>query len=340
MSIKVYLHYEITSKPNKTLKLSIPKKWLTTKLVIDVIELFTTSYNEINITNILNKNELYLNDLNNEKIYSDSIIKDVLNDRYDYYIQHGVYLQNPNQLNSGTNDNSSSNSNSNSENMTGTIGSNSSNNNTLRCRNYGCNQFYNENDNTDTSCRHHIAPPIFHDCIKGWSCCKERKAYDWDEFQKIEGCTLGFHSTIDPKVKFAASPTVSAANAAEEKNPTPVAAPPVLKSIDDYNQQNPDAVSAASSALKSLTAPKKSTRNSDGVTAKCQNKGCQKVFHLSDNSANACTFHSGQPIFHDAIKFWSCCPNKKCYDFESFLEVPGCSVGFHDDGVIDTTTGV
>jgi hypothetical protein len=44
---------------------------------------------------------------------------------------------------------------------------------------------------------------------------------------------------------------------------------------------------------------------------------------------------TGNPVFHDAIKLWSCCPDKKCYDFETFLAVPGCATGFHDDGVID-----
>lgn len=43
----------------------------------------------------------------------------------------------------------------------------------------------------------------------------------------------------------------------------------------------------------------------------------------------------GNAVFHDAVKFWSCCADKKCYDFESFLAVPGCATGFHDDGVID-----
>jgi hypothetical protein len=315
MSIKVYLHYELAGVPHKTSKLSVPKKWVTDKSVTDVIELFTDSYNKTNPNDAIEKDEVHLVDSNEDKIFSDDIIGIALQDRFDYHIKHGKHLRRA---------------------LASTLETTSST--ALRCRNYGCNQHYEEHENNDTACRHHVAPPIFHDCIKAWSCCKERKAYDWEEFQQIEGCTLGPHSTIDPKLLFASSPTVAAAVVAEEKNPGSVA--PVIKSIADFNQQNPEAASAANSAIKTLSAPRKSSRLEDGLTAKCQNKGCQRVFSLSENAINACVYHGGQPVFHDAIKYWSCCPQKKCYDFESFLEVPGCCTGYHDDGVIDTLTGV
>ena len=43
-------------------------------------------------------------------------------------------------------------------------------------------------------------------------------------------------------------------------------------------------------------------------------------------------YHKGSPVFHDGEKYWSCCPQKKCIDFESFMKVPGCVTGKHDDG--------
>jgi hypothetical protein len=208
-----------------------------------------------------------------------------------------------------------------------------SNSDQLRCKNYGCGKFYSESENTDTSCRHHVSPPFFHDLIKGWSCCKDRKAYDWDEFQLIEGCAVGRHSNVEQKQLFSQSPTVAAAEAASQNSSDSAPPPPVLKSIADYNTQNPDAATAAGSALKSVTV-RKSTRREDG-TAKCQNKGCQKDFIVAENTATSCTYHCGQAIFHDAAKFWSCCPNSKRYDFDEFMLVPGCTTGYHDDGVID-----
>jgi hypothetical protein len=253
-----------------------------------------------------------------EQIYSDAIVGTVLLDRYDYYIKEGVYVK---------------------PTVTAKAASSTDTEESvfkLRCKNFGCNQFYNEEDNSDTACKHHVAPPIFHDRIKGWSCCKDIKAYDWEEFQAIEGCSVGRHSTVANGQKiFADSPTVTACNEAEARNPgkQDTAPAPVLKSIDDYNKQNPEASTAASAAVKTMTT-RKSSRRDDG-TAKCQNKGCQKVFTVADNHAQACTYHNGQPIFHDAVKFWSCCPKKQCYDFDEFMAVPGCTQGYHDDGEID-----
>jgi len=46
---------------------------------------------------------------------------------------------------------------------------------------------------SDTACRFHTAPPIFHDTRKGWSCC-EKRVYDWDEFEQLEGELGSSHS--------------------------------------------------------------------------------------------------------------------------------------------------
>lgn len=50
----------------------------------------------------------------------------------------------------------------------------------------------------------------------------------------------------------------------------------------------------------------------------CQNKGCGKYF--DQDSEDDCFFHPGGPVFHDALKGWSCCP-KRVTDFEAFLKV-------------------
>ena len=51
----------------------------------------------------------------------------------------------------------------------------------LRCKNYGCQCEYDEAENSDTACRHHVAQPIFHDTRKWWSCCEGVKVYSIDE---------------------------------------------------------------------------------------------------------------------------------------------------------------
>ena len=42
----------------------------------------------------------------------------------------------------------------------------------LRCKNFGCQCEYDEADNKEGACRHHVEPPVFHDTRKWWSCCE------------------------------------------------------------------------------------------------------------------------------------------------------------------------
>jgi len=310
MSVKVYIHYEVDGAPEKTSKLSVPKSWVTSKTVADVINLFAEAYNKTNPNHAIIVDDVHLETSEAMRIYSDDKIDGSLVDRFDYFIRPGKYVR---QLAQTANANAGK----------------------LRCRNYGCNQFYSEESNAENSCCHHSGPPIFHDLVKYWSCCPDRKAYDWDDFQKLSGCCSSKHSTVDPKValgvhtlrEYTETPS---SDAGEVKT--------VLKSISDYNTQNPNAASATSSAVKLTTQERKSTRREDG-TAQCRNKGCNKVFPIVENNPTACSYHKGQPIFHDAIKYWTCCSDRKCYDFESFMAVPGCMSGYHDDGVINLETG-
>jgi hypothetical protein len=64
---------------------------------------------------------------------------------------------------------------------------------------------------------------------------------------------------------------------------------------------------------------------------KCYNKGCKTgEFCKENNTANSCQFHSGVPIFHEGLKGWSCCKKRTC-DFTDFLNIPGCTFGFHNN---------
>lgn len=301
-SLKVYIHLELEGFPEQTSKIQIPKSWLG-KDVKDIINLFLPAYVKKNPDHVLELDHVHLATNDGTKIYSNAKVSDVLEDRGDYYIKKGTHVKEA------------------VETIFGNLSVDGKP--MLRCKNYGCNQYFSEAENHDEACVHHTAPPIFHDTMKCWSCCKDRKAYDFESFQLIAGCTVGRHSTEVKKVSIAPSPN----------SPAEGAPAPVLKSIADFNTANPTAASAATSAVQTITA-RKSTRNADG-TARCQRKGCQKVFNVDENMGNCCVYHKGQPIFHDAVKFWSCCPEKKCYDFDEFLAVPGCATGLHDDGVVE-----
>lgn len=306
MALKLYIHWEAAGYPEKTSKIQIPKSWLQ-KPVKEVIGLFAMPYNNHNKETPIEVDDVHFETTEGVKIYSNDLVGEVLEDKFDYHLKLGAHVKAEVAA-------------------VATVEANQ-----IRCKNYGCNQFYTEESNHDEACQHHTGPPIFHDTMKCWSCCKDqKKAFDFESFQLIAGCAKGRHSNAVQKVAIAASP-----NAPTNENGVPVPPPVQLKSIADFNTKNPEAASAASSAAKIVSGVRKSSRNADGITAKCQRKGCQKDFNVSDNSSTACTYHAGNPVFHDAIKLWSCCPDKKCYDFDEFMAVAGCSVGFHDDGVIE-----
>ena len=61
----------------------------------------------------------------------------------------------------------------------------------------------------------------------------------------------------------------------------------------------------------------------------CYNKGCSKQFDPKSNHSTACTFHPGEPYFHDAYKEWTCC-KKRSVDFTEFLNFKGCKTSFHN----------
>merc|ERR1712107_831194 len=72
----------------------------------------------------------------------------------------------------------------------------------VRCKRFGCDKMFDPTRVEETVCVYHKSPPIFHETAKYWSCCVDKKAYDFDEFMAIPGCCRGHCSTEDPKKKF------------------------------------------------------------------------------------------------------------------------------------------
>lgn len=297
--MKVFVHFEDTDDESlkKTLKLTLPDSWNSSELSRVAI-LFTDSYNLKFPSNQLSASNLHFQDNSGSKFYSNDKIGRCFEDRNDYYLFRGEYV---------------------GETVTPTPSIIPK----LRCTNGGCNKDYTEEENSAESCCYHAGIATFHDCKKSWSCCPDRKAYDWDDFMKIVGCQIGPHCNEKKKPLFAPSPTVQAAQKSINSSS--------VRSISDFNSNNPNSVSSISSALKmrqdsSLVC----TRRPDG-TAKCVNKGCGLDFVVSENSSSSCHYHAGDAVFHDTLKYWSCCQEQKCYDFEDFLQVPGCVTGAHED---------
>jgi len=63
------------------------------------------------------------------------------------------------------------------------------------------------------------------------------------------------------------------------------------------------------------------------VGTSCKNGGCKQTYG-PENAETSCTHHPGYPVFHEGLKFWSCC-QRRTTDFNSFLEQEGCVVGKH-----------
>lgn len=60
----------------------------------------------------------------------------------------------------------------------------------------------------------------------------------------------------------------------------------------------------------------------------CKNGGCNCSYESPTTNDTICVHHPGVPIFHEGMKYWSCC-NKKTADFSSFLNQKGCTEGSH-----------
>ncbi|KAG6959962.1 hypothetical protein JG688_00009847 [Phytophthora aleatoria] len=307
---KVYMHYDEGSEAQTlTLKMTLPSKWA--GHTVDYLkEFFVEHYNNKKPDNVLDATQVHLEKKNNAVLFGDELLHTVVQKYDDLFLKAGASTLKPVRVQKSA-------------------AAVASDKKYLQCKNHGCQKKFLEEENNDQACRHHSLPPLFHDMKKGWQCCSSKMVYDWDDFEKIEPCIIGRHSEVGPNEQFAASPTVAAAESAAA-NSTGAAAPPAapLKSIEDYNQKNPNAVTAVSAAKDSQTVtPPKRT---DGK-ANCVNYGCQQEYVVAENTETSCKHHAGAPVFHDASKYWSCCPKDVKYDFDSFLKVPGCVVSAHTD---------
>ncbi|EGR34877.1 integrin beta-1-binding protein, putative [Ichthyophthirius multifiliis] len=205
-----------------------------------------------------------------------------------------------------------------------------------KCKRGGCNKKYTEQENLPNSCRFHPGKPIFHDTKKGWTCCN-KIVYDWDEFQNIETCAEGMHTDVDSNQQtvgqdqFYKSSTVANAQKALDKEEKKI----VIQKISDFNKQEDNKQkNNQQQTQQQQTQQQENEKKKKFITKngnyKCTNKSCQKEYKEEDNIENACNYHSGEPVFHDLKKYWTCCQNKICYDWDEFMKVQPCTYGKHN----------
>uniref|UniRef100_G3W7R8 Cysteine and histidine-rich domain-containing protein 1 n=1 Tax=Sarcophilus harrisii TaxID=9305 RepID=G3W7R8_SARHA len=180
---------------------------------------------------------------------------------------------------------------------------------------------------------------------RGWSCCK-RRTTDFSDFLSIVGCTKGKHNDekppepVKPEVK-----TTSEKKELSELKPKfqehIIQAPKPVEAIKRPSPDEPMTnleLKIAASLKQALDKLKLSSENevdkkdedSDEIKigTSCKNGGCVKTYQGPQSIEEVCIFHSGVPIFHEGMKYWSCC-RRKTSDFNTFLAQEGCTTGKH-----------
>uniref|UniRef100_A0A667XBR5 Cysteine and histidine-rich domain-containing protein 1 n=1 Tax=Myripristis murdjan TaxID=586833 RepID=A0A667XBR5_9TELE len=185
---------------------------------------------------------------------------------------------------------------------------------------------------------------LFHDALKGWSCCK-RRTTDFSDFLSIAGCTKGPHNKEKPPEPVKPDVTSSGEKKdADDQRPKfdeyIISAPKPLEAICRPSADEPmvrmqHKVSASlKQALEKLKLSENTTEKKEEdsdeikIGTSCKNGGCTKTFDGPATNADVCSYHSGFPIFHEGMKYWSCC-KRKTSDFDAFLSQEGCAKGTH-----------
>ncbi|KAI9340980.1 HSP20-like chaperone [Pilaira anomala] len=204
----------------------------------------------------------------------------------------------------------------------------------VKCTHKGCGKDFKEEENVDNACQYHAGAPVFHEGLKGWSCCKKR-VDDFDEFLAIPGCTYGRHTTEVAEVPATSTPST-------EK---PAANHVTKEGVEVYGKPTPPAAAAAAPPVvapapekpKEEVKPEKLEEDDESIPVPegttCKRRGCGRVWKdpatsRGDGPEAICHYHPGAPIFHEGSKGWSCCP-RKVLDFDEFLKIEGCKEGKH-----------
>eukprot|EP00977_Amphora_coffeiformis_P010901 scaffold2576_cov175-Amphora_coffeaeformis.AAC.5 len=235
--MKVFLHYEDSDDPSlhKTLKITLPKSWKsgpTSKVLEQFIESYNGSTEQGNPL-VASNMHLALRESDGEKsklvpLPSDAVVVEQIPDRGDVYIMHGaaksvVELQQEEEAAKAAQEEQLK--------------------NTVQCTHFGCQNRF-PMGGPYPECCYHKAPPVFHETAKFWSCCPQKKAYDWETFQEIPGCETGICSEVkDDNQKLFLGGQDLREQAGEQSK---------LKSIDDFNKSQAAGGSDAAPVLERL----------------------------------------------------------------------------------------
>uniref|UniRef100_A0A8C6L5K0 Zgc:92429 n=1 Tax=Nothobranchius furzeri TaxID=105023 RepID=A0A8C6L5K0_NOTFU len=206
----------------------------------------------------------------------------------------------------------------------------------LLCYNKGCGETFDPSKNKDDSCLFHPGVPIFHDALKGWSCCKKRTT-DFSEFLSIKGCSRGRHSNVKPQEPLRPEVLSDKADVKHTNNQEIIYQGP--KSAEALKRERPSSeepmtklpykVSASLvQALEKLGINQRTELLITDLTVYLTSPRLIQIYQGPDTDLEACTHHPGAPVFHEGYKYWSCCCIKTT-DFDAFLDQKGCTTAKH-----------
>ena len=88
----------------------------------------------------------------------------------------------------------------------------------------------------------------------------------------------------------------------------------------------PTVAASLQQAIAALPPPPSNDEEPSAVEGEaCKNNGC-KLTYSADRVANECIYHPGIPVFHEGMKYWSCC-QRKTTEFQEFMDQAGCETG-------------
>lgn len=206
----------------------------------------------------------------------------------------------------------------------------------VTCYNKGCGKDFDLSENKEDACQYHPGQPVFHDALKGWSCCN-KKSTDFTQFLSIPGCTRSCHSNVKP-----AEPEKPKDNTPEIKEQDiliyETRKAPELTPRPSEHQPLVELKRTVAPSLRSVLEKMTETKSSESLTESCanhvpvdtpcKNASCQARFRDEGSNAEKCVYHPGVAVFHEGMKYWSCC-QRKTSDFDNFLNQVGCTEGSH-----------
>lgn len=205
----------------------------------------------------------------------------------------------------------------------------------IQCYNKGCGQKFDPVENNKDSCLYHPGPPYFHDAYKIWQCCN-KKSTDFGTWLSYKGCTKGEHNAEKPSEVVKPSTLQEIRPEKQEEvivwnglnKPAQRPDESSRKELIPLKVEINEAALQAIHRQKELSAQAGDTAEAGMLGASCKNNSCKAMYRGTDSNKTECIHHPGVAVFHEGMKYWSCC-QRKTSDFGVFLDQEGCTTGEH-----------